>query len=312
MVHWRCEDCKETVVVSCGLQDTQYTHFWRCCSCGFEDNNYLVHDGCYYCDRNPISSFDENTLLAQPPFGVKKASSEPIIENNEAEDLTFAVQLAENSKQPKFEQKWTRFEVLFDLIDQPFNVFSETSPGSTDLDTFEEDDSESEWSEDESYLSQYAFTSLTSIVPTTSNENAILLHIQHLVTRIITMMNLILQASMDTVHGAGNPYYSSRSDSGYSSLTSSHALSEKSSTVHSDTNTSALPSMASTSSGKRRYQQTEVNTLDKDGNNDPDRNIISAGKRRRKMDFEEPRLACPFYKRNKWKFTSNRACAHPG
>jgi hypothetical protein len=149
MVHWRCDDCKETIVVSCGLQDTQYTHFWRCCSCGFEDNNYLVHDGCYYCDRNSISSFDENTLLAQPLLDVKKASSEPTIENNEAQDLTFAVRLAENSKQLKFEQKRSRFEVLLDLIDQPFDVFHDTSPGPTDLDTFEEDDSESEWSEDE-------------------------------------------------------------------------------------------------------------------------------------------------------------------
>lgn len=50
--HWRCPDCSLSVIYSRGSDGVEYSQLWQCCKCGFGMNSVWTDDGCSYCNAN--------------------------------------------------------------------------------------------------------------------------------------------------------------------------------------------------------------------------------------------------------------------
>jgi hypothetical protein len=62
--HWRCFDCKLSVIYSCGSSGVDYNQLWQCCRCGFGMNSRISDDGCSYC----ATGFTTSVLAAVNPL----------------------------------------------------------------------------------------------------------------------------------------------------------------------------------------------------------------------------------------------------
>lgn len=228
--HWCCTDCTETVLVSRRLEDVNYMHFWRCCHCGFGENNYPVHDGCYYCDRNSSPFICEDSLVdlalrdmtkILPSFDAGQNGSDVVAQVIRLAEIAPGALPVHKQRQmhlplPVHEQAQSRFEILLDLDDQSSDLFQGISPGPSDLSTGDEF-TDSEWSDDDDDDDDDGTSCATSLLDQTFSkfeEDDTVSHFQRVITKIVTRIHSNIQQQKPRAINKSR-YGCAGSDSGY-------------------------------------------------------------------------------------------------